>query len=221
MSLSGGVGRSINTIKKLTEGLRVTTTTQFMYIDSVLGRITGLFGYGSMCFQLLWLCVGTCCMPAGLHACWWWLWFSGHKAFAPESKRTPPKCKQARGGPSSHCSLQLKLTGERVGVLRLWFGSLDWVTVASVILFLWLWCRWSCQRGLRRLIRCSVRYISSAEIIKCYCTSIPLLRAEFNSGHQSAVIFYLDAEGDASETVTGWVIDSSASNGTALAGQCS
>lgn len=57
-----------------------------------------------------------------------------------------------------------------------------------------------------------MRYISSAEIIKRYCTSIPL-HAEFNSGHQSAVIFYLDAEGGASETVMGRVIDSSASNG--------
>lgn len=69
MTLLGGVARSINTIKKLTEGLRVTTMTQLMYIDSVLGRITGLFGYGSMRFQLLWLCIGTCTL-AGSHACW-------------------------------------------------------------------------------------------------------------------------------------------------------
>lgn len=36
-----------------------------MYIDSVLGRITGSFGYGSMCFQLLWLCVVQVYMHGG------------------------------------------------------------------------------------------------------------------------------------------------------------
>lgn len=62
--------------------------------------------------------------------------------------------------------------------------------------------------------------ISSAEIVKCYCTSIAL-SAEFNSGHHSALNFYLDAEAYASKTVMVWLIDSSVPNGTALAGQYS
>lgn len=112
--------------------------------------------------------------------------------------------------------------GVQTAVPRLWIGALDWVTVAfrDAVPVAMVWVISSGGGGLSHLTRCTLRLISSAEILKCYCASIAL-SAEFNSSHHSGLNFYLDAEAEVSKTVTVRVIDSSVPNGTALAGQCS